>query len=426
MTLASPNAPSPAPRNQPIPTSRSRAANASIMGYAYQLDLTTLEILAAEDEDTITVEGCEDIDLERGAGQESVQCKYLAAAKYSLVGLRKPLRPMLGAFVDGRRCDYRLYVHYGDPTGVPETLTVDELKEALTETKRKPTRTVLYYEGIADTKLKAFLEHFIIQPGPEFEKQQAQVGAELCTALAATAADVRDLHYPKALSIILGLATQPSETQRRITRAEFIALLDTRPELYTRWHGEIVGAERMRALLRRRIKTVGLLTRDRRRLMVLAPAETGAGTGLVKIADLLQKLATTDYGKGKLSSAKPWTVVYDAPEAEILKLKRRLVGLGVAYHDGYETVRFSPALFNRAPTINTVSSSQKIRSTSYDIRVVSAETYRAHLNDLDAPSVAISFAGSSARDFVDSDVAQTLDVPGTRPEDILDLLGGLK
>jgi hypothetical protein len=396
------------------------------MGYAYQFDLTTLEVLAAEDEDTIVAEGCEDIDLERGTGQESVQCKYLAAAKYSVVGLRKPLLPMIRAFVDGKRYDYRLYVHYGDPTGLPKTLTLKELKEALTEKKQNPSRVVKHYEGIEDATLEAFLERFTIQSGPEFEQQQAQVRSALRAALAATAEDVRDLHYPKAVSIILDLAMQPDASQRRITRPEFVTLLDKRPELYTRWHAEIVGADRMRTLLKRRIKTVGLLARDRRRLIVLAPPGTGAAAGLVKNAELVEKLATIDYGEGKLSSAKPWTVVYDAPEDEVLKLKRRLIDLGVAYDDGFETVQFSPAMFSREPKINTYPSSQKIKSTSYDIRVVSAVTYRTHVTELTPPSVAISFAGSPAGDFVDGDSAQALDVPGTRPEDILDLLGGLK
>ncbi len=396
------------------------------MGYAYQFDLTTLEVLAADDQDTIVVEGCEDIDVDRKAGQESVQCKYLAAGKYSLAGLRKPLLPMLRAFVDGRHADYRLYVHYGDPTGVPWTLTVKELKQALTEHKRSRSTPIRYYAGVEDVTLEAFLESFTIQSGPEFYEQQGQVCSALRAALGTTAEDVRDLHYPKAVSIILDLAMQPNASQRRITRPEFITLLDKRPELYTRWHAEIVGADRMRTLLRRRIKTVGLLARDRRRLIVLAPPGTGAAAGLVKIAELVEKLATTDYGEGKLSSAKPWTVVYDAPEAEVLKLKRRLLDLGVAYHDGFETVQFSPAMFSREPKINTYASSQKIKSTSYDIRVVSAVTYRAHIAELESPSVAISFTGSPAGDFVAGDSAQTLDVPGTLPEDILDLLGGLK
>jgi hypothetical protein len=406
-------------------TSHTRSAHAAITGYAYQFDLTTLEILGADDGDTIIIEGCEDIDLERGTGPESVQCKYLAAAKYSLVGMRKALLPMLRAFVDGRLCDYRLYVHYGDPTGVPETLTIKEFKEALTERKRNPSSVVKHHRGIQDATLEAFLERFTIQSGPAFDQQQTQVRKALRTALTATPEDVCDLYYPKAVSIILDLAMQPDESKRRITRPEFMTLLDKRRELYTRWHAEIVGAGRMHALLKRRIKKVGLLARDKRRLIVLAPPSTGEAAGLVKITDLVEKLATTDYGQGKLSSAKPWTVVYDAPAAEVLRLKRCLLGRGVAYYDGFETVQFSPTMFSREPTINTYPSSQKIKSTSYDIRVVSAKTYRAHMTELQPPSVAISFAGSPAGDFVNSNFAQTLDVPGTRSEDILDLFGGL-
>jgi hypothetical protein len=403
-----------------------RSASASIKGYAYQFDLTTLEVLAAAEDDTIVVEGCEDIDLERGTGQELVQCKYLAAAKYSLVSLRKPLLPMLNAFAGGRECDYRLYVYYGEPAGVPETLTVDELKKALTEKKQSGETPIKHYAGIEDATLKAFLKRFTIQSGPEFYEQQAQVQNALRAALEATAEDVCDLHYPKAVSLILDLAIRPKESERQTTRSEFIALLDARPELYTRWHREIVGAERMRSLLKRRIKAVGLLARDKRRLIVLTAPNTGTTSSLVSITNLVEKLATTDYGEGKLSSAKPWTVVYDATDEEVFKLKRRLLDLCIAYHDGYETAQFSPLMFNRAPTINTYPASKKIKSTSYDIRVVSAATYRAHRAQIEVPSVVISFSASRAGDFVDGEAAQTLDVPGTRPEDILDLLGGLK
>ncbi len=412
--------------NQPPVNSRDRAATASIKGYAYQFDLTTLEVLAAGDEDTIVVEGCEDIDLDRETGQESVQCKYLAAAKYSLAGLRKPLLPMLRAYIDGRECHYRLYVHYGDPAGVPQRLTINELKQSLTEHKRSRSRPVRHYAGIDNGTLEAFLERFTIESGPEFSEQQTQVRAALRTALHATAEDVRDLHYPKAVSIILDLAMRPNESQRNITRPGFLALLDRRPEIYTRWHTEIVGAESMRASLKRRIRAVGLLAGDKRRLIVLGrDARAGAGE-LVQVSHLVEKLATTGYGEGKLSSAKPWTVIYDAPAGDVLELKRRLIELGVAYHDGFETVRFSPTMFDRAPTINTHPSSKKIKSTSYDVRVVAAATYKAHLAHIDPPTVLISFATARAADFLGAGATQTLDVPGWRPEDILDLLGVAK
>lgn len=411
--------------NQPTLT-QNRSANASIAGFVYQFDLTALEILNAKSNTTITVEGCEDIDLHGGPRNTAVQCKYLPASKYSLAGLRKPIIPMLESFANGNEWDYRLYVHYGDSTTPPTKLTVDELKSCLTESKRKPPRTINHCKHLSHKVLERFLRRFSIQAGDAFETQQAAVHAALQTALGATADDVRDLHYPKALSIILDTAMQPQQSQRELTRPGFLTLLDKRPEIYTRWHTEIVGAERMRASLKRRIKAVGLLAGDKRRLIVLAPPSTGRAGDLVKISHLVEKLATTAYGEGKLSSAKPWTVICDAPDEEVLELKRKLVSLGIAYHDGYETVRFSAEMFNRAPTINTYSASKKIKCTSYDVRLISAATYRANRAQIDPPAVAISFAASRAKDFVDDESVQTLDVPGWGAEHILDLLGVAK
>ena len=402
-----------------------RAAHATIAGFAYQFDLTTLTILSADNTDQIAVEGCEDVDILKDTTGEAVQCKYLEAAKYSLAGLRKPILPMLRAFANGQEWNYRLYVHYGDSIGLPETLSLTELKDCLTEKKRKSAVTVLHYQEFSDDVLTAFLARFTIQAGNSFDMQQKEVQAALCLALGGTPDDVRDLHYPNAVALVMDLAMRPALHDRMITRSVFLNNLNMRPAMYTRWHEEYVGLERFKGLLKRRIKAVDLLTPNKRRLIVLESPPSHSD-GLISVVDLIGKLATTMYGPGKLSDAKPWTVVLDASENEVAVIKKDLIAAGVMPNDGFEHLLFSASLFDRDPLINTKKNSKVIEATSYDVRIVSAATYLAHRDEITPPTIAVSFAVASAREYVNHLNVQTLDIQGCHPENILDLLGGAK
>jgi len=54
-----------------------RAADYTIQGFLYQFNKTALEIVKAQDDDTITVEGIiEDIEVASSASLMAIQCKY--------------------------------------------------------------------------------------------------------------------------------------------------------------------------------------------------------------------------------------------------------------------------------------------------------------------------------------------------------------
>ena len=408
-----------------IASTSNRAANATIAGFVYQFDLTTLEILNAQSNTPVAVEGCEDIDLHKGSSAAAVQCKYLPASKYSLAGLRKPIIPMLESFADGREWDYRLYVHYGDSTTPPTKLTVDELKSCLTEIKRKPTRTVQHCEHLSHEVLERFLGRLSIQAGDAFETQQAAVHSALRTALGASAEDVRDLYYPSAVAHVMWFATRPKLSERITTREAFVAHLNIRNAMYTRWHAEHVGLERFRKALKRRLKATGALNANRRRLLVLRPAALSTST-LLSDVDLIMALATKMYGHGMLSDAKPWTVLLDAPDEQVAEIKKRLIEEGVSINDGFEYLQFSPRLFDRDAVINTKGSTKLIETSSYAVRCLSAGSYSAHAGELRPPAIAVSNAPISARSFTTGSSVSTVDIPGWSPEDVLDLLGAWK
>jgi hypothetical protein len=128
-----------------------RSAGASIQGYCYQFDQTILTILSSSATSSVTVEGLEDIDVLTEGREVAIQVKYLASARYtSPAVLRKPVKLMLEAFAAGKDWNFILHVYFGDGSTAPKSLTLEELKECLTEHKRSPQSIVLrHYEASA-------------------------------------------------------------------------------------------------------------------------------------------------------------------------------------------------------------------------------------------------------------------------------------
>jgi hypothetical protein len=404
-------------------TSRSRAAGPAISGYAYQFDKTTLAILAAGDDETVVVEGVEDVDVIGLRTGQAIQCKYYAAQTYSLARIRDAIQPMLEAFAGGRRWNYRLYAHFKDqePTPVSFPLTLAELKDSLTKHKGDP-KEVRYYEHHADAVLEDFLAHFQIVAGPELEGQRQEVRDGLADALGAGAADVTDLHYPNALTLVMNLAMRTDQADRRITRKAFVEELDKRPAMYTRWSRELLGRERYLKGIRLTIKRLGLTKSVARRTVLLGAAELSSATTATSAADFVAALRFIGFGPDLLKSARPWTVILDADETAVRDTKRALIDRGVALHDGYEHLQFSAEAFDRDPLVNTTTGG-KVIAVSYDVRVLSRATFDSHSPQLRAPDVLLAFDDQPPQPDLGGAQPRRLDVAGASLEEIGHLLG---
>ncbi len=79
-----------------------RTADYTIQGFLYQFNKTALEILKAQADDTITIEGIiEDIEVASSASLKAIQCKYHeASTSFSASAVYEPLLRMLKHFSD--------------------------------------------------------------------------------------------------------------------------------------------------------------------------------------------------------------------------------------------------------------------------------------------------------------------------------------
>jgi hypothetical protein len=349
-----------------------RAAVAPITGYTYQFDLSILHILRASIDSEVTVEGIEDVDVFSPDESVAVQCKYFSSSKYSLAAMRSAILPMLSAFVGGREWTYRLHVYFqSGSTDVPSSLSLEELKKSLTEDKRTPSpHRVEHFAAYSDSQLTRFLTHFEIVSGLEFGAQRQLVHQELESALNCSPGDARDLFYANALSMVMTLAIRNDEADRRTTRDSFISAINKKMLMFTRWHKEILGEANFTKEIRRRVRAGSLLASVRWRCLIVDGADSWHDQGYVRLQDIAKRLATEDYGPGKLISAKPWTIAIEGDDSKLIELKRFLLESQIPYADGGEMISFQPGLFERPPFHQTAGRGSKIKNSSYSIRVI--------------------------------------------------------
>ncbi|GAA4187333.1 hypothetical protein GCM10022252_20660 [Streptosporangium oxazolinicum] len=397
-----------------------RVASAAIRGYVYQFDRTIIEILQASRDSVVTVEGCEDIDIDNGILPESIQCKYLASAKYSLAGLRDVILPMLQSFNDGRRWQYRLYAHYADGRQAPTALTLQDLKISLTETKRKSAETIEHYKDFSEEVLRDFVRHFTITSGNSIESQKQEVLAALSEKMFATLEDSKDLHYGNAIAYVMDLAMRPTEDERKIKKGEFIEQVNKRKMLFTRWQEEVLGRTRIAKMMRSRLKTSRSLRPTNRRTLVVNGRDAAQNGRVREIAHLIEILATEHYGPGRLHSAKPWTVVVEGADSDVGALKVSLINEGIVFNDGYESIAFSPEIFDTPPVINVNGS--KIRSASHSIRIVGSDTYIKYMHELKSPHVIVSFSHASPACYSSDKVPYEFHLRSTNTEEMIHIL----
>ena len=96
-----------------------RQANNTIKGYLYQFNKSIFEILNADEDASITLEGViEDIDIQLSGSTTTIQCKYHEDKRYQISSVAAPILEMLCHYhecsVIGKSMSYVLYAYFAD------------------------------------------------------------------------------------------------------------------------------------------------------------------------------------------------------------------------------------------------------------------------------------------------------------------------
>jgi hypothetical protein len=155
-----------------------RTADYTIQGFLYQFNKTALEILKAQDDDTITVEGIvEDIEVASTASLTAIQCKYHeASASFTASAVYKPILQMLKHFSENPTANIRyvLFAHFPGVSTTPPTIDKSTMQAALESKDKELAKHVKAVPSGID--LDGFEGRFTMEFGPSYDDIARQVG----------------------------------------------------------------------------------------------------------------------------------------------------------------------------------------------------------------------------------------------------------
>ncbi len=227
-----------------------RSATDTIKGYFYQFDFSIEQLLnLSNNEDEITVEGIEDIDIGTSNETTAIQCKYYSKTEYNHSAISKPIRLMLQHFKKLKdnsepQIKYNLYGHYKsgqDKLSLPISLSF--LKDKfLTYTSKKKKEEEHLNLGLSDTDLQDFLDLLFVDiEAKSYEEQFNNIVSLLMSSFSCDKFEAEYYYYNNALNEIRRIAVENNISDRKISKRDFINRIDNKQLLFNKWFIELKG-----------------------------------------------------------------------------------------------------------------------------------------------------------------------------------------
>lgn len=354
----------------------SHAADYTIQGFLYQFNKTALEILKAQDDDKVTLEGIvEDIEVATSNSLTAVQCKYHeASTSFTVSAVYKPLLQMLKHFSENQNANikYVLFAHFpGVSTPHPE-INKKTLEAALISKDKGLAKHVAKVPS--NTNLDSFLSKFTMEFGPCYDDITKQVGKEL-EANGIPNSDIETLAYPNTIHMIAMLSVKHSLVDRQITKKKFLSDLKAiRTTAISQWTLALKTRGKLLQARRKQLK-VHLDMNTRLRYFVINPSDIeDYGSQIVLfISDYVNKYHF------KPAHINTPILCLCAGRKQIQDVQYRLYAKGIVSTDGYIGRHFESAYFFREPQSSKGVGNKVERE--FSLRILDWNSHGKVLND---------------------------------------------
>jgi len=337
-----------------------RTAINTIRGYFYQFDYTISSLLKlTNNNDSLIVEGVEDIDIKTATETTAIQCKYYENTEYNHSVIAEPIRFMLDHFKkvkDGRQpeLNYKLRGYYN--TGQSKLilpLTLQNLKENFltytrTEKINNINKKVKHQHHIElklnDTDLIKFLSLLEIDlNAKEFEQQYKEIIQLLKDEFKCSEFVSEYYFYNCALRLIRDLSKESNIINRNITKQDFLQKINNSQILFNEWFLKIKGEKLHFANLRKEyFGGLNILYKERFFLFDIRASVYSR----VELKDILN-LVIRKYTKiiNQPNPFCPYIYLHGIDNNELIEIKKDLIDDGVIINDGFD---FEGSTFNPA------------------------------------------------------------------------------
>ncbi|HDL7426068.1 TPA: hypothetical protein PXN84_000840 [Yersinia enterocolitica] len=215
-----------------------RTADSTIKGFLYQFNKTLLEILIADEDKEITVEGLvEDIDIiDENGDVKAIQCKYHESVeRYTDSLIYKPILQMAETFSKNKnkKISFILFIHIPAEACRSQQLNKKIIENALKTENEKLKKIASRIEK--DFNIDEFIKSVTIEFSKSIDDIESEVKKEL-SLLKLSNIDVECILYPNAINKIAKLSSLKNDIERVTTKKNLLLLLDSiTVAAITRW-----------------------------------------------------------------------------------------------------------------------------------------------------------------------------------------------
>lgn len=323
----------------------SRSADYTIQGFLYQFNQTLSELLKADDDSIITIEGIiEDIEILDFSGTKAIQCKYHETQiNYSPSILYHPLLQMMKHFKSNPSANihYHIFAHF--PNNPNIAITATELNAAL-KSKSKDLKTLI--ADVSGVHVTNFLKVLTVSVTPKYDDLVNENERQL-EGHGFSKTEVETLFFPNAIQIIADLSIKHDVKLRRITKKGFLEKLRRiRSTAVSQWTLALKTRRKILETRRKQLKQ-NLSANTRLRHLVIFPAY------ITEFDDhiILFIKAFIDKYHYKMAHTQTPLFALDVHQDDLDKIAERLIAKDVTPNNGRPVKTFSEALFLREPMI---------------------------------------------------------------------------
>ncbi|KJZ36305.1 MULTISPECIES: hypothetical protein [Pseudomonas] len=349
-----------------------RVADSTIKGFLYQFNKTLIEILDADQDKEITIEGIiEDIDIRSDSGETTaIQCKYHeSVANFTTSLIYKPLLQMAEAYSklsEPKSIRYKIFIHVPSEGESIRKVTKAEIDAALA------TQDVNHIK-IAQRIVEPFSsENFAtmvdLEFGPSLDTIEEIVKTKL-DLLNIKSSDTPCILYPNALSNIAKKSSLSVEADRKITKLELQKYLSgITNTVITKWTLALKNKKEILQTTRKQLK-VNLNTNSQNRYFYFEPNSVSDFSN--NIVTFISNFVSIYHCKP--AHIKPPLFAIDCTRDILQDIQYRLYTKGIKSNTGLIGNNFIPEEFYKEPILKKTNN--KIEDREFHIRLLAFTDY---------------------------------------------------
>lgn len=304
-----------------------REAVSTIRGYFYQFDYSILKVLELEhDDDTICIEGIEDVDISSEDSVTLHQCKCYEETEYNHSKIAPAVRWMLKHYSDNKTNNYNYYIYGTFKKGQDKLKKVTAefaKKHFFTFTKDKQKHILHSELGLSDEDVSDFVNKLNINIyADSYETQEKKVKENLCGFLGCRKQEV-DLYYCNALNIVKQLSTEKDIRKRIISRKIFYAKLKSIDQQFDIWLLHKNGKSKFAKVIKKKYFSNGLNLSPYSRFFLI---ECNSNTSTVDLKTVILHISKKYSNLRPRATPKfcPFFCFQGLTETMLVDLKRKL------------------------------------------------------------------------------------------------------